>query len=405
MFTITDTNLSNKTTGIPRVLGAAAAAAVLFASGRAAAIDCNDPTLPPPIYGSGGSATKPLLGKVAAKLFAAAQPLNVVYQSPGACVGVNALLSSATLTGTASYWDATGKEQTCTIPNPGVPVEFANSGNSATACPGVSAVPTDVGDFLGPANAFTLVVPFASSQTTISAEAAYFVFGFGQLGQAQPWVDDSQIYRRDANSAAQLFIALNTGVPAEKFKGIDTKTNSGTANAVAQSPKPEAAIGLISGEVADANRATLKILAFQAKGQRCGYLPDSTATSFDKKNVRNGQYPIWAPLHFYAKVGTDKKASNPNVARFVSLFDSDVAPPPDLDILETEIRAGTIPKCAMNVWRETDIGAVSKHTPLEPCGCFFESVATGKTSCTACTTSDQCGGAAPTCRHGFCEAR
>ncbi len=363
---------------------------------------CKD-LVPSPIYGSGGSATKPLLGKVAAKLAGAAEPLTVVYQSPGACVGVSGLFGGTKITGTASYWDASGAEQSCTLPETGEEIEFANSGNSATSCPGVSSIPQGFGDFLGPVNSFTLIVPKASSQTSISAEAAYFVFGFGQLGQVSPWIDESQIFRRDANSAAQLFVALNAGLAAERFKGIDTKTNAGTVTAVSQSPKPEAAIGLVSGELADANRSNVRVLAFQAKGQRCGYWPDSTDTSYDKKHLRDGHYTMWAPLHFFSKIGADGKPTRSDLARFIGLFTGEVDGT-SLSLLESEIKAGTVPRCAMRVWRETDTGAVRKNQVDKTCHCYFDSVATGATSCAACTGNEQCSGGA-VCNYGFCEAR
>lgn len=379
------------------------ALALSLVAGRALADDCA--TLPNPIYGLGGSATKPLLGKVAAGLAAAPAPATIVYQAPGACLGINGLIANTSITGTASYWDTTGKELTCTLPVAGQAIDFANMGNAATSCPGVSALPADIGDFLGPVNTYNIIVPTASSQTAISAEAAYFAFGFGQLGQAQPWVDDTQIFRRDPNSAAQLFIAFATGVPAEKFKGVDTKTNSGTITAVSQSIKPEAAIGLVSGELADANRATIRTLAFQAKGQRCGFTPDSTATSFDKKNVRNGQYHIWAPIHFFARIDAQKKIVNPEVAKLFGYFTGEVEPPANVDILSIEIKSGNVPRCAMNVTRDGDLGDLRKYLPEKPCGCFFESVATGSSSCTACANDAACPTRAPVCRRNFCEAR
>lgn len=331
----------------------------------------------------------------------------MVYQSPGACLGINALVAGTKLTGTASYWQAGGAEQTCTLPVGGQAVDFASMGNSAPACAGIGTLPASIGDFLGPVNTFNLIVPKASSQTSVSAEAAYFVFGFGQQGQAQPWVDETQIFRRDANSAAQLFISFATGVPAEKFKGIDTKSNSGTVTAVAASTKPEAALGLVSGEVADANRATIQTLAYQHTGQRCGFLPDSTSTSFDKRNVRSGRYHIWSPLHFFAKVDAQKKIVHPDVARFVGYFTGEVEPPANVNMLEIESKAGTVPKCAMSVWRDADLGEVRSFAPDKPCGCYFESVANGSTTCTACTASgpNTCPTTAPVCRLGFCEAK
>jgi hypothetical protein len=386
-----------------RGLGIGLALALSFASGRALADDCS--TLPNPIYGLGGSATKPLLGKVAAGLAAAPTPATIVYQAPGACLGINGLIGNTLITGTASYWDVTGKELQCTLPGAGQAIDFANMGNAATSCPGVAALPADIGDFLGPINTYNLIVPTASSQTSISSEAAYFVFGFGQLGQAQPWVDDTQIFRRDANSAAQLFIAFASGVPAEKFKGVDTKTNSGTITAVSQSIKPEAAIGLVSGELADANRATIRTLAYQHKGQRCGFGPDSTPTAFDKKNVRNGQYHIWAPIHFFAKVDAQKKIVNPEVAKLVGYFTGEADPPANVDLLSIEIKSGNVPRCAMNVTRTGDLGPLEKYAPEKPCGCFFDSLATGSSSCTACADSSACPSSAPVCRRNFCEAR
>ena len=403
MSTITDRRSSNKTDW-RRALAGASTLAALATSSQAFALDCH--ALPAPIiYGLGGSATKPLLGKVASGLAAATTPSSIVYQAPGACVGINGLIANTLISGTASYWDVDGKEQSCTLPVAGQAIDFVSMGNTAPLCPGVGALPADIGDFVGPVNTYSLIVPTASSQTVISSEGAYFAFGFGQLGQAQPWVDDTQIFKRDANSAAQLFISLATGIPPEKFKGVDTRTNAGTITAVATSIKPEAAIGLVSGEVADANRATIRNLAYQHKGQRCGFTPDSTATSFDKKNVRNGQYHIWAPIHFFARIDLQKRIANPEVAKFLGYFTGEVEAPSNVDILALEIKSGNVPRCAMNVWRESDLGELKKNVPEKPCGCFFESVATGATSCTACTNDAACPSRAPVCRRNLCEAR
>lgn len=400
MFNITDDPLGNKTRTVA-LTGAVAAALVLSSSSALADGSCKDK--PSPIYGIGGSATKPILGKVGAALAAQATPRTIVYQAPGACVGINGLIGNTPLTGTASYWDTDGKEQSCTIDTP-TAIDFVNMGNSATSCPGVTALPADIGDYTGPVNAYTLIAPKASSQISISREAAYFVFGFGDQGQAAPWVDPQNLFVRDQNSAAQLFISIATGVPAQKFKGVDTKTNSGTVTAVAQSAKPEAAIGLVSGEVADANRDTVKILAYQHTGQRCGFWPDSTATSFDKRSIRNGQYWIWAPIHFFAKVDGQQKIVNPAVAELVGLFTGETTLP-NVDMLSIETKSGNVPKCAMNVWRDGDLGEIRKQEPATPCGCAFEKLATGTNACTACEADAQCGASTPKCRFGFCEAK
>jgi hypothetical protein len=53
----------------------------------------------------------------------------------------------------------------------------------------------------------------------------------------------------------------------------------------------------------------------------------------------------------------------------------------------------------------TDLGAISSFAPPKPCGCFFETVATGETpdACTVCEADTDCDGDNK-CNYGFCEA-
>jgi ABC-type phosphate transport system substrate-binding protein len=389
-----------------RCTAAIAFAAIACGGVRAAhAADCS--TLPNPIYGIGGSATKPLFAKVGAALAASTPTTTLVYQAPGACNGINAVLAATPLSGTASYWDTAGKEQTCTLPTVSGPVaDFASMGNSATSCPGVTALPADVGDFLGPVNAYDLIVPKASPELSISAEAAYFAFGYGDQSGVAPWNVLNQLFVRDALSAAQIFIAKAIGISPSSFKGVDTKSNSGTLTAVASSTSPSNALGLVSGEVADQGRAadTIRILAYQHRGQSCGHYPDSTSSSYDKRGVRSGQYWIWAPLHFYAKVdATTKKPVNPAVASFIGYFTEEIAPPATVDLFSIEVKASTVPRCAMEVWRTGDLGDLQSYAPAAPCGCKFDAVATGSTTCKACANDGECLSGAPHCRYGYCE--
>lgn len=395
---------------MPRISGArhvgacVLACAMLLATRESWAVDCT--SLPSPVIGQGGSATKPILAKLAKALANASPPQTVIYQAPGACNGINSLLGSnpTPLTGTASYWDTTGAEQTCDLPIQGAAIDFANMVNSALLCPGVTSLPAGYGDFLGPVSTFNIIVPKASSQLSISSEAAYFVFGFGAAGQAAPWTDESQIFVRDSKSAAQLFVGLAAGVPPDKFKGVNTNSNQGTVTAVSAAVNPEAAIGIVSGEVAAANTSVVTTLAYQHKDQTCGYWPDSTADATDKRNVRSGQYYIWSPIHFFAKVDGSNTIIHPGARNLIGYFTGDVAPPAGVNILDIEIKASTVPKCAMESWRETDLGPIQSYAPADPCGCYFESVATGTTSCQSCTNDQGCTTAGSHCRYGFCEA-
>lgn len=369
----------------------------------ALAIQCG--ALPSPTYGLGGSAQKPLIARVATALAQAAPPTTVIYQAPGACFGINALISRTPLTGTASYWDTNGKEQQCDLPLAGVQPNFANMGNFATTCPGVARLPDGLGDFRGPIAAVDFLVPVASQQQSISAEAAYLAFGLGKAGKVTPWVDESFLIKRDQNSFATLLVSLATGVPPAAFKGVDAKSNAGTVMLVGAAQNPEAAIGYASSDVADANRGSVRVLAYQHKGQSCGYWPDSTVTAFDKANVRSGQYWLWAQTHFFAPVDGGGTIPHADTARFVGLFTRAVTVP-GIDMLAIEAKSGNVPECAMHARRDGDLGPLASYLPAAPCGCAFEKAATGATGCTACKINDDCKNTPqPTCRFGYCEVR
>lgn len=379
------------------------AAAALGATSTALALDCKD--LPNPIYGVGGSAQKPFFAKVSTALAGAAAPESLIYQAPGACFGVSAVLSGTKLTGTARYWTAAGTEQSCDLPLTGQTADFGSSAVFGTGCPGVDSIPPDVGDFAGPITPFVMIVAKASSETTFSAAAGYFVYGFGDQGQASPWVDEAHIIKRDPNSAAAIVVARAFNVPVEKLKGVDALTNGNTVTLVAESAKPQAAIGFVSAEVAEANASKINVLAFEAQGQTCGYWPSSTATSFDKINVRDGHYALWAASHFYAKIDGAGKPTTDGAQRIIGYFTGTTTPPAGVDIEKLAIEAGSIPDCAMRVTRAEDMGPLASYAPANPCGCYYEATATGQTTCTACTTDDQCAtGSGEKCRFGYCEA-
>jgi hypothetical protein len=381
---------------------AALAAGVLSAGGTAWAVDCS--ALPSPFYGIGGSAQRPLLARVATRLSALAQPRTLIYQAPGACVGLNAVLNNTRLTGQATYWNAAGAEALCDLPLTGQLPDFATVGNQATLCPGVTALPAGVGDFEGPVTTWNVFVPRASSQQSISAEAAYFVFGFGRESGVAPWTDEALIIRRDANSAAQIVLGLAIGLPVERFRGVDAMTNGRSISLVAMASNPEAAIGFASADNADANRATVRTLAWQQPGQRCGYWPDSTATAFDKRNVREGLYGLWTSARFFTRVDGAGQPVNANVRDLTGWFNGTIPSPAGVPILDVTIQSGSVPLCAMRVRRDRDLGPLASYAPPAPCGCYFDRIATGSTSCTPCTDNTACTGSARVCRNGYCEA-
>jgi len=59
-------------------------------------------------------------------------------------------------------------------------------------------------------------------------------------------------------------------------------------------------LGILGAEVYDPARAMVHALAFRAFKQQKSYWPDSSPTSFDKRNVRDGHYPLWSYVEYLA---------------------------------------------------------------------------------------------------------
>jgi hypothetical protein len=154
----------------------------------------------------------------------------------------------------------------------------------------------------------------------------------------------------------------------------------------------------------------MKVLGFQDFGQKCAYWPDSSLTTFDKKWVRTGQYPIWGPLHMLAKVpSAGGDPSNPLVKKIIGYFNGTEPPPGDTNlVIDLEIKSHTIPQCAMKVKRTTELGPYAAYTDPKPCGCYFDFKATGSApaTCKTCADDSGCGDAGNmTCSYGYCEAK
>jgi ABC-type phosphate transport system substrate-binding protein len=372
-----------------------------IAANAAADPDCK--TLPKPLYITGSTAVQPLLKALGAGL---AGTTTIVYKGQGSCLGVDAIINGTKVNGTATYWDAQGNPLTCNLDAAGDAADIGVSDVFATTCPGFDMVPADVGDFFGPNQVMNFVVPHASSQTLISAEAAYFVYGFGAAGQAEPWTDETFIFQRSATSGTQAMIATAITVPPAKWKGTQEAKSGDMLAAVSGSKQPEKTIGILASDVADANRKDVTILAYQHFKQDCAWLPDSSSTSFDKINVRDGHYPIWGPIHMLAKVDASKKPVSAAVATFVGYFAGTSDLPAGVDLLTTEVKAHTVPACAMRVQRSAEVGDVSAVTPVKSCGCAFEFIADGSVpaSCKTCSKDADCSGDTKHCNYGYCEA-
>ena len=398
--------------------------AMVFAGSSASAqdkiptVDCLDPARPNIVYVAGSTAIKPFLGVVAKLLAAEAAPYTIVYQSQGSCTGVSAIFSTDPTKQVIKDIPATDKPanyaiffaadgvttQECFLDQSGNQVDVGVSDVFATTCDGVTPPPgVSIGSYEGPIQPMTFVVPSASTQQSISAEAAYMALGLGgNNGASAPWTDPNFFFVRNASSGTQQMLARAVGVPAAKWWGVDQEGSTAVRSnlkLLLDAASAEKAFGVLSTDFADDERSNLRILAFQAKGQSCAYYPDSTLFAKDKKNVRDGHYSIWGPLHFYTRLaanGLPATAAGVLVTRFA-------APKLDQELLSTIIGKHLVPKCAMKVQRTEEMGPLSPYTTDSRCGCFFDLIANGATSCKPCTLPGECPAATPACNYGYCE--
>jgi ABC-type phosphate transport system substrate-binding protein len=362
----------------------AAAIAAVATPGIAHAVNPTCASLPDPIVVAGSSAVGPFIKAMGTVLSAQTQPVTLIYQSQGSCTGVNAVVLDTTPTaacangacirGTATYYDATGTALTCDLDASGTHVDVGLSDVWVDSCTG-QLPPAGIKDVSGPVESMLFVVPKASTQQAITSEEAYFVFGYGQSGQAMPWTNEMMMFVRNALSGTQQIIAHAIAVPAGRWKGIDKGGSQGVADAVSASATPEASIGILGADFYDLHRDTLTSLAYQAFHQNGAYYADSTPTSFDKRNVRDGHYTAFGYLHLIAHVDGSGNPSTPASLRFVDWITGNTArTPAPFDITDVTINAHLIPQCAMKVQRSSEGGALSPYTPPNDCGAHFESL-------------------------------
>lgn len=375
--------------------------------------DCG--SLPNRVYLQVGDTQEPLMKALGQKLRASAvQPITIIYKLNGSCTNIDAMYNGTKLTTNPNYipsqaempgWDPTQPAPQCTIDPNGVSLDLGNSNVFVSACT-QTATPAGIGLFQGAIQPYVFIVPKSSTQVAITAEQAYFVFGFGASDQVTPWNDPAFMFTRPATKSTLVSMAANIHVPPNKWQGTPLSASSDVLNAVATSlTSPQKTIGIMGAEVYDQNRSLVSSLAFRAFQQRHAYYPDSTAASRDKQNLRDGHYLIWSPTVYFGPTDSTGMLTNTLAKYVVDLItDRAAMPAPDFDPLATVISVGLVPDCAMKVNRTAEGGDVALYTPATPCGCFFESqVGTTPASCTACTSDATCNGGK--CRHGFCEAK
>jgi hypothetical protein len=311
-------------------------------------------------------------------------------------------------------------------------------------------------DFLGPVEVTAFAVPFASTEMSISADAAYVTFGWGGAPpyNVAPWSTDAGAGDPNLLAPAWQTAPLNVVAsaihlaPSQKW-AVTPLTGSNTTDAVVKkltsttSPgTAKATLGIVPYAAVAKLGGSVRVLAYEHTGQSCGYLPSSDALHGDLVNVRQGRYALWAPLHVLIDVDVTGAlvdhtgASNPYLDAIANFLSAQGPSPPPAAIADagpdaegapdaspgavaasppaisattyfTEMASATlVPWCAMQVLRTSEVGPEASYQPQVPCGCAFESFfGTPTTQCFPCITDNDCNTEFPACNYGYCEVQ
>jgi hypothetical protein len=395
------------------------------------------------VYIESGDTQEPLLKSLGRKLRDSAD-ITLAFQLTGSCT-LSPNLYDATpipkntnmlyLPSTAENptWTPSDAELTCTTdPSGGTAPNLGISALFPSSCAGLGSPPAGIGSFVGPIQAYTFIVPTAefATQTAISAAEAYYALGDGANNPVTfdgnpEWSVPAQFFLRPVTKSTLVATALDVGLTAEEATLAEPdggtadgrlleSTSTDVLSAVAASTSMQA-LGILGDEVYDANRGKgVDVLAFQTFGQTPAYTPDSTTTSFDKQNIRDGHYTLWSPTVYIAPVDasgvpvnlavkyiTDLVLGNPGASPPGGLTDGGTP----IDGLGAVVGVGLTPDCAMQVQRSADGAPLSPYTPPAPCTCYFlskiPSAGTLPASCVKCSSTAPC--ASGSCFNGYCE--
>jgi ABC-type phosphate transport system substrate-binding protein len=397
-----------------------------------AAQECAD--MPHPLVVVGSSAVKPFMQLLGAQLAKAASPITLIYQSPGSCVGQNDFFVVGTTTGIGvAVYDNTGTATTCDITtnNGTMPVDIGISDVFFDTCSSVhnlTTMPSGTADFHGPVQSMVFAVPSNSSQTIMSAEAAYLTFGLGMDGGTN-WNDESHLWARSASSGTQQMIGAAIGVPAAQFKQSTDPSNDHSATAILNAFN---AANLAGASIANITLGILGMdvirkpsvpmagnyvpLAYQHYGQTAAYYPSSDFSSNDMQNTRDGHYMIQGPVHMFASVNGSGVPTKAEAKTFINYMTGAVVPTA-FDLVALEASLSIVPDCAMHVTRDAEIGPFMSYQPPISCECKFlhDSLAPVPTECGTCdpanndsngvNTTDCSDSSRQHCNYGYCEVQ
>jgi hypothetical protein len=370
----------------------------------------------PVVYVENGDTQEPLIKRLGKQLIQSGTKVRIIYRNRPTCELATNFYTTRTMATVASRpiryipedpaFDPKTDPPQCDAPASPPALDLSVGATFLSSCT-LPAKPANVSVVDGPNQAYGFITNKASGQVAITAEEGYLAFGFTEgTGQASPWIVQNQRFIRGATASTTLTMAAAIALKASQMKAATPSTTSTLLEAAVEtSPDPQASLGILGLDLFDQDRSRVKLLAFKGFNQRYAYYPDSTSSSFDKQNVRDGHYLPWAPtpyLYLNDGVGgtTPTSATVQRVVELVFGQRTEVG----IDALKSVIDSGLVPQCAMKVKRSSEGGDLSLYASPAPCGCYFDkNVSGGTTSCTACTGDGPCGSGK--CRFGYCEVQ
>lgn len=361
------------------------------------------------VYVVGSTAFKAngTLGKFA-NAIAGARIASFVYQEMRSCVGFDRVIGREKLYGVADYWAVpkagaapeSGKCQFAVDVNEAADIGLTDVRGDRCS-KGFVATP-DIGVAYGPVQVFSFVTNARSTQEVLSAEAAYRIYGWaGGLGPP-PWNEPTLVLKRNKWSGTQSALGGFIGLDAELWQGVSMPSGDDMLVALKSASQPERVIGILSGDIVDSltDRSDLRLLAYQHTAQNLGFLPDSDRGSWDRRNVRDGHYALWQPLHMYTRYPGG--VVPPPTMRVLAVLDG-TKPIESFDDVGALKGGGLVPRCAMRVAHDED-GKLVPYRPESKCQCEFDAAAPSSgAACASCAGGAACP-AGTTCAKGkYCE--
>jgi hypothetical protein len=387
------------------------------------------------VYIESGDTQQALLKKLGRQLRDAAN-ITIVYWLTGSCtltpnlydgnpIAAGQVMNYLPSTAENAAWTTADAENTCTVTSPTAPGLGISALYPASCQLGGPDAGSSIGLIEGPIQAYTFIVPpsqFANDGMAMYAEEAHATFGAHKgeglvmVNGTPEWNDPMQMFFRPTTKSTLVSTAFNIQLTAEVMAqgALQEPASSQVLSAVAAATSPNA-IGILGDEVYDSQgRDKVNVLALKAFGQNHAYFPDSTATAFDKQNIRDGHYSMWSPTVYITKVDSSGEPTDPAVRYITDTVTGNAAamPPdggPPIDGLADITGVGLTPGCAMQVTRTLpqDGAPISRATTAPSCTCYFLSKIPGATgtppNCTTCTGDTQCTASGQTCIRGFCE--